>query len=980
MPIDNQLGDAQKLVELQKQALALEDKKRLIQSKTLKEIQASLQTEQELLEITKDVVEQEEKLEGFHAERVNALQAEKTAILESIANYEKERIEVETQLAAQEKIIIAQKEMKALKREQNETDEKYAERQAKAEEEHKKNQQLEQEKLFLLKKKKDDLRRVNLDELLTQKEKLNYQLREQEHLEKVNDITQKYLGLLGLEPSFEKSWLGKAEKTLKTVGIKGALSQIGESMKETLTVGNLLASTTEKVVESTIQLALRTDTAMAEFNKTTGAMGQYDQQMLKTGETNRAFNVDIEKSQEAFKAMFTNVSEFSMMTKEAQNETAGFTAKLSGMGIEVETSSQLYQTLTRGIGLTGKETEAMTRRLLANAEQLGIAPNEMLKSFTSVAPKLAAWGKDTEKVFTKLTATSKALGASVDELMGISEQFDTFEGAAEATGKLNAILGGDFLNSVEALNADESERIKLLQQSVQLSGKSWETLSKYERKAVAAAAGIKDMALAEKLFGQNAGDVNEILGKTGGIFDDKMMEEAAKASASMSQQFKLIIDSFAIVFEPVIKGIRFVLQGFAKLTDMTNGWFGAIAIGALAAMRYVPMIGSTIMKMLGPVGKGISSLFGSVGTAVKKLVPDIGKSIGKASEGVAKGVETVGKSAAKYGGSLLKLGAAFLMVGAGIGIAVFGLAQLAEAMKGMTGGEILGLVAILGVLVAAIFVLAVASTVAGPMVLLLGAAFLMLGGGIALAAIGLGSLVKSLSEVSGNADQIASLAGSLVLVAGSFAAIAAAGMLMTLAVPGLLLFAGSLLTMAAGLALIKTDDLQALATMFTAFPAAAASIDALASGLTTLKGVLSGFVDSAEGLLAVGNALNALPAEKTLSIAASMDTFQRTMVEAQRLTPEAIDNTSKLVETAERYSVVHKEMTTTNVVDSFVETIKSAVGLGGKEAGGSKAGSAVAVTGAGEKGSDIVLVLNERELGRAVEAVLNKKHNLRIGT
>ena len=45
-------------------------------------------------------------------------------------------------------------------------------------------------------------------------------------------------------------------------------------------------------------------------------------------------------------------------------------------------------------------------------------------------------------------------------LMSVTKQFDTFEGAAQSAGKLNAILGGGVVNSMDLLNATEEERVR----------------------------------------------------------------------------------------------------------------------------------------------------------------------------------------------------------------------------------------------------------------------------------------------------------------------------------------------------------------------------------------------------------------------------------------------------------------------------------------------------------------------------------------
>ena len=80
------------------------------------------------------------------------------------------------------------------------------------------------------------------------------------------------------------------------------------------------------------------------------------------------------------------------------------------------------------------------------------------------------------------------------------------------------------------------------------------------------------------------------------------------------------------------------------------------------------------------------------------------------------------------------------------------------------------------------------------------------------------------------------------------------------------------------------------------------------------------------------------------------------------LTPESVEAANQVVEAAGKYVEIQAEMKMASQ-DSFVQALKGALGLEGTGSGG---------------GKDIVLVLNDREFGRAVNATLEKKHNLNI--
>ena len=79
----------------------------------------------------------------------------------------------------------------------------------------------------------------------------------------------------------------------------------------------------------------------------------------------------------------------------------------------------------------------------------------------------------------------------VSDVLSIVEQFDTFDTAAQSVGRLNAILGGPFLNSLEMVTTtDPTERMKMLSDAVNSAGLAFDDMSYYQRRALADAMGM----------------------------------------------------------------------------------------------------------------------------------------------------------------------------------------------------------------------------------------------------------------------------------------------------------------------------------------------------------------------------------------------------------------------------------------------------------------------------------------------------------
>ncbi len=80
------------------------------------------------------------------------------------------------------------------------------------------------------------------------------------------------------------------------------------------------------------------------------------------------------------------------------------------------------------------------------------------------------------------------------------------------------------------------------------------------------------------------------------------------------------------------------------------------------------------------------------------------------------------------------------------------------------------------------------------------------------------------------------------------------------------------------------------------------------------------------------------------------------------MSPETVELSERVVTAAGEYGEIQAEMRMPDE-DAFVQAMKSVFGMGDKKGG---------------SGKDIILQLNGRELGRAVDVQLNKMHNLSI--
>lgn len=441
-----------------------------------------------------------------------------------------------------------------------------------------------------------------LQERIEEQKKFIIDAYKRENIEKeTNQYMESQMQKFGISTNYQKTWLGYAERTLGTTGgLSAAFTQIGLKMKDVANPANLFSMAVSKIAFQTFEMAKEMDFAFSGFNKATGTAGQYSQVIDDVRFGSLSAGVGIKVTTDAVKALFLNLSSFNSMSKETQENLTRTTALFNQMGISSEVTAQNLDIATQSLDMTIDQAMRSQKEIAAVAMKVGIAPQKMAQQFAASIPKLAAYGKESIKVFKELAIQSKATGISMDGLLGITEQFDTFEGAATAAGKLNAMLGGNLLSSVDLLNASESERIKLLQDAVKGSGQSWESLDRFDKKAIAAAAGIKDLDEANRLFGTNSQQAMEKSASAADVaaLSQKQLLEQAQASTSAQAKLLASVEALTAGAKPLLDMVNYLIEGFTTFSNYTGGFLGPALIGVTGILYGVV----SVMGMLSTAG------------------------------------------------------------------------------------------------------------------------------------------------------------------------------------------------------------------------------------------------------------------------------------------------------------------------------------------------------------------------------------------
>ena len=242
---------------------------------------------------------------------------------------------------------------------------------------------------------------------------------------------------------------GQAKAVKQLVSGKGAL--------------NVLTASIDKVVQASIALAMAQDASVVNFRRQTGASGQLDSTIMNLEQSMYTAGVSSEEASQAIQSLYLNVTDFTAMSPANQEELGKTVAVLNELGVSSETSAKNMQFAIKVLGQSTKQAAKLQRELFVFAQGLGVSVDQMASDFASMGPQIAALGSNGEAAFKRLQIQAKNTGLALSELLGLVEKFDTFDSAAQSVGKLNALLGGPYLNTLELVaTTDPSERFRIL--------------------------------------------------------------------------------------------------------------------------------------------------------------------------------------------------------------------------------------------------------------------------------------------------------------------------------------------------------------------------------------------------------------------------------------------------------------------------------------------------------------------------------------
>lgn len=422
----------------------------------------------------------------------------------------------------------------------------------------------------------DEQRKIRIDGYLSRAHELNSA--EEEHLQKLikqnNEAEKRNIYLedavtLAGDISSVFGAYGKHSffnvKKMRDIAasLKGVSKNLGEFGKK-LAIGILT-----NIIDGMINLAFKMSEVEASLRKTTGANESFIKSMRESYDQARDNNVSMEDFYGTVTELRTSFIDFTKIGVIAQKNIAEITSTMVQAGHNAGALSGALNMMTISMGQTGEQAASTLLELDAFARDIGVPPAQLTEQFNAMGSSLAKLGVNGVDAFKDLARVSKITGLEMQKILNLTNKFDTFEGAAEQAGKLNAAIGGNFVNAMDLMTAtDPVERFEMMRNSLETAGLEFDNMSYYQRKFFAESMGLEDVSDLAAMMRGDMGELGAEIGKTGAQYED--MAERARLASSFQDRLNLIMQRLIPIVEPLIDAFDVLITSMEKGSNATK--------------------------------------------------------------------------------------------------------------------------------------------------------------------------------------------------------------------------------------------------------------------------------------------------------------------------------------------------------------------------------------------------------------------------
>jgi len=367
-----------------------------------------------------------------------------------------------------------------------------------------------------------------------------------------------------------------------------------------------------------------------ELRRTTGFQDRYSRSFTRLKGAYQQLNLPQAELEKNLIGLNQNFSAFDAMSPAMRDNLTMLAGNFTLLGVSGEETGKMLDDLQFAFGIVGESAVQAGGDLRELSKETGLGMSVLLRDLNELSPELARFGMEGTRVFAGMAKQARSLGLSTKDIFDVSEQLDTFQGAAEIVGRMNAQFGMQ-LNSVELMKASHEERVDILRQEFRLQGRSFQALDRRQKQMLASILG-RDVKTVAKLFGDQM-DITafqEDVGKADPL--DKFTKFADRATVLSEQAFDKVLESLG--------GVQKVNEFQINLLKTMQGNMGAVVqgLGALAVIG----LGKGVIGKAAPFIKNIMQAGGGLGAAGSMVGP-LGRAFSKTNPGTLEAVKMIKK-------------------------------------------------------------------------------------------------------------------------------------------------------------------------------------------------------------------------------------------------------------------------------------------------------------------------------------------------
>lgn len=385
--------------------------------------------------------------------------------------------------------------------------------------------------------------------------------------------------------------LATSEKKFLTM--KNAMSAASAAMN---TMSNYMEQAFLVILKKGWDIVVGINEAQAKFAQTIALTGNeldsYRSQISAVTYENLRAGTSADQVGEAYSSLYTTVTQFSRMSAQQQQAMGETVSLLMQTGTSAQDAAQSMQMLNKVMNQTGAQLSESVRQLQAFAQALRVPPAIVQRDFAEMSMDLAVYGDKMISVFQGLQVQAKNTGLSMNQLMQITGQFDTFSGAAEAAGRLNAVLGRDLFNSLDMLlTVDPTERFRKLREGILQAAGAFEEMEYYEKRAIASAAGLQGVGELALLMSGRLEQGSQAMGEQ--AMTAEQLADQQMTLMSLQQKWSATLARLAPQLESLMGMLIRLVDYVADNAEKWRSWAPIIA-GVWVAMK----VGAAIIPMI----------------------------------------------------------------------------------------------------------------------------------------------------------------------------------------------------------------------------------------------------------------------------------------------------------------------------------------------------------------------------------------------